>query len=207
SINQRGSQRTTNLDYEAKTSGGHNPLQDLRVGARVEDQFIPHQDLVRQIWPSRMDDSDTYASGLKIDKMLRGNLNSWHTLADLNLPVGALTPGQTWKLNPKQVFLDYLYGFDPEQNCILQGDYLGSYRKDNQQIGVVRLQGEITDGRGNNKPVGRIAGLALLDGNNRRVLEVIIRCDVSKQVSGTTMLDPTSSIEGFMQLRLQNADS
>jgi S1-C subfamily serine protease len=205
-LNSRGGQRNCRLDYEATTAGGKTAIKDYKVGARVEDQAIPHQYLTSQLWTNRMDESDTYAGGLKMANLLKANFNSWHAVSDLQLPKEALAVGKSWKTTARTVTVDYLYGFDNDTKCTFQCDYLGSYGEGSKLIGVVRVQGEVTDSN-SNASAGRISGLALIDGNTREMLDLMIRCDIRKRASGNSTLDASTSMEGFMQLRLQRKGS
>ncbi len=195
------------LDYESTTSGGKEPLKELKVGVRANEEPLPHQALLQQFWTNRMEDNETYATSMKISKMLRGNLNGWHDLAQLNIPKESLTVGKSWKVPVRPVTVDYLFGFDAQQQCTLQCEYLGSFGQGSQLIGVIRVQGDIVDPSNNNASFGKLSGLALVDGSNRQLLDFMIRCDARKRTTGPSTLDANSSIEGFMQLRLQRKDS
>lgn len=196
------------LDYESTTSGGKETLKDtLKVGARVNETALPHQALLQRFWLNRMDDNETYASTLKMTNLLKGNLNGWHDLAQLNIPKETLTVGKSWKLPARPVTIDYLFGFDAEQQCTLQCEYLGSYGDGNKLIGVIRVQGDLVDPSSKNVSFGKLSGLALVDGSTRQLLDFMIRCDARKRTTGPSTAEANSSIEGDMQLRLQRKDS
>jgi hypothetical protein len=195
------------LDYESTTLGGKEVLKDtLKVGARINEQALPHQSLLQRFWTNRRDENESFSLPLKLPNVLRDNLNGWHDLAQLNIPRDTLTVGKSWKLPPRPVTIDYLFGFDAEQQCTLQCEYLGSYGDGSKLIGVIRILGDVVDPSTKNVSYGKLSGLALVDGTTRQLLDFMIRCDARKRTTGSSTVEANSSIEGGMQLRLQSKD-
>ena len=135
--------------------------------------------------------------------VLQSNLNRWHDLAQLDVPKEIVPVGKTWKVKESPVTLDYLFGCDVDQPCNLSCEYLGCYQEGSRLIGVVRVQGAIADPAATSAKYGKFSGLALIDGNSRQLLDMMIRCDVRKRTNGPNIMSGTISVDGDMQLRLQ----
>lgn len=191
------------MDYEAIVSGGNQNLKDLRAGARANDRALPHK-LLQQYWASRVPPEEEYAqSNVKLTSLLKTSLNRWHDLAQLDIPKEQVPVGTVWKVPQRPVTLDYLFGFEQELPSDLSCEYLGSYQEGNKLIGVIRLQGTVSEKASNGAKFGKYSGLALIDGNNRQLLDLMLRCDVRKRVTGTIIIEGSASVDGVMQLRLQ----
>jgi S1-C subfamily serine protease len=204
SMNTSRGSLTVRLDYEGMTSGGTQPIKDPRIGARADDRPIAHQTLQRW-WSNRIPDDQTFQSGstMKLPQLLQPNLNRWHDLAQLDVPKEVVPVGKVWKVKERPVTLDYLFGCDSDQPCNLSCEYLGCYQEGSRLIGVVRVQGSIADPATNNTKYGKFSGLALIDGNSRQLLDMMIRCDVRKRTTGPNITNGAVSVDGDMQLRLQ----
>lgn len=193
---------TVRLDYEGLTSGGNQAIKDIRIGARADDRPIAHQTLQRW-WSNRVPDDQPLQSSMKLPVLLQPNLNRWHDLAQLDVPKEVVPVGKVWKVKERPVTLDYLFGFDADQPCNLSCEYLGCYQEGSRLIGVIRVQGNIADPATANTKYGKFSGLALIDGNSRQLLDMMIRCDVRKRTNGPNIMSGTISVDGDMQLRLQ----
>lgn len=198
------------MDYAATTTGKNQPLKDLRIGAKAGDRAFSHQTLNR-LWQNRIGENDIISQGVKLSTMLTGNLGQWQAIAQLNVPRDSVPVGKSWKLQPQSVFLDYLFGYDAEQQCRLSCEYLGAYEETGNLVGVIRVHGDITDTKEQKTPYGKLSGLALIDGKTRQLIDFMLRCDARKKVSSGnssgTLPDPYPSIEGVMQLRMQRKGS
>lgn len=191
------------MDYEALVSGGKQALKDLRVGARASDRPMPHK-LLQRYWANRVPpDDENDQSAAKLTTLLKTSLNRWHDLAQLDVPKEAIKVGAVWKVPQRPVTLDYLFGFDDEQPSNLSCEYLGSYQDGSKLIGVIRLQGTMADTAKPDAKFGKYSGLALIDGNSRQLLDMMLRCDVRKRTTGANMIEGGVSVDGVMQLRLQ----
>lgn len=201
---------TTRVDYASTTAGEKSALKDLRVGAKYDDHSIAHQSLQR-MWINRIPEEESYAqnqNGVKLTSALKENLNQWHDLAQLNIPKETVELGKSWKVAARTVMLDYLFGYDPNQLCTLNCEYIGSFTEGSRTIGVLRLQGSMADASSPNTPFGKVTGLALIDGASRQMLDFMLRCDARKRTtSGNSRVGSSPSIDGVMQLRLQKKDS
>lgn len=192
---------TVKIDYQSTTNGGNQALKELKVGARYDEKALPHVALQR-LWQNRQGDEGTYQPSVKLTDALKNNLNQWHETGLLNAPADKLVVGKTWKTTPRKVTLDYLFGFDADQLIDLQCEYLGAYTEGSKNIGVVRLHGSITEPSQSQK-YGKCSGLALIDGDTRQLLDLMLRADSRKRTVGPNSIDSNCGIEGVMQLRLQ----
>ena len=193
---------TVRLDYEGLTSGGNQAIKEIRIGARADDRPIAHQTLQRW-WANRIPEDQPLQTSIKLPEVLQSNLNRWHDLAQLDVPKEVVPVGKAWKVKERPVTLDYLFGFDADQPCNLSCEYLGCYQEGSRLIGVVRVQGAIADPAATSAKYGKFSGLALIDGNSRQLLDMMIRCDVRKRTNGPNIMSGTISVDGDMQLRLQ----
>jgi hypothetical protein len=191
---------TIKLDYQSNTAGGNQALKELKVGARYEDRTMPHSSLQR-LRQNRQGEDETFKSPVKLTDALKKNLNQWHDAGALGAPREKLVVGKTWKANSHSVTLDYLFGYDADQQLNLSCEYLGAYVDGSKTIGVVRMQGEISEQ--GQKPHSKCSGLALIDGETRQLIDFMLRADGRKRTSGPVSIDSSASIEGVMQLRLQ----
>lgn len=207
-INARTGSYSTRIDYAATTQGAQQALKDLHVGAKINDRSLPHQYL-QQYWSTRIPDDEVYSrNGLKLTTALKSNLNQWHDLSQLNVPTETIKPGKSWKLSARPVVMDYLVGFDANQQCSMTCEYLGAYTDNSRLIGVIRIQGDVSDISMKGTPYAKVAGLALIDGTSRQLIDLMIRCDARKRATGgNSRLGSSPSIDGTMQLRLQRKDS
>jgi hypothetical protein len=192
------------LDYEGNISGGTQALKDLRVGARAEDHPMAHQTLLR-LWTNRIPEDQSFRTSAKLTTLLQPNLNLWHDVAQLDVPKDSIAVGKSWKVTKRPVTLDYLFGFDAEQSCELSCEYLGSYQEGNRLIGVVRVLGSLSEGSTPKVSYGKFSGLALIDGQNRQLLDLMLRCDARKRTTGPNALGNYVTIDGVMQLRLKRS--
>ncbi|HQR06010.1 MAG TPA: trypsin-like peptidase domain-containing protein [Gemmatales bacterium] len=190
------------LDYEGMTSGGTQTLKDLRVGGRIDDRPYPHK-VLQRIWSNRVTEEDVSQSSSKLTSLLKANLNHWHDLAQLDVPKEPIAVGAVWKVPQRLVTLDFLFGFDAHQQTNLSCEYLGSFQEGARLIGVIRLQGTMADGSAPNTKYGKVSGLALIDGNSRQLLDLMLRGDVRKTTTGPNVLGGSARVDGVMQLRLQ----
>lgn len=192
------------MDYEALASGGTQPVKDLRVGVRANEQPLPHKLLLHRYWTNRVPPEEEYSSGSpKLASLMKTSLNRWHDVAQLDVSKEAIPVGTVWKLSQRPVTLDYLFGFEPEQPSNITCEYLGSFQEGSRLIGVIRLQGTIGTGNNAAAKFGKYSGLALIDGNSRQLLDLMLRCELRKRVAGAIMIEGANSVDGVMQLRLQ----
>jgi len=203
-VNTNRGSLAVRLDYEVNTSGGTQPLKNLRVGARADDRPLAHQTL-QQIWSNRISEEGDPQASRKLTAVLQTNLNRWHDLAQLDIPNEKIAVGKTWKVKQRPVTLDYLFGFDGDQSSSLSCEYLGSFKEGNRLIGAIRIQGDIGEAQNLNAKYGKFSGIALVEANSRQLLDMMLRCDVRKRTTGSNALRSPISVDGVMQLRLQRS--
>ncbi|MFT3878391.1 MAG: hypothetical protein QM703_01885 [Gemmatales bacterium] len=163
---------------------------------------MPHKTLQR-LWADRIPEDETSQPSMKLTSLLKNSLNHWHDLAQLDVPKTKITVGTNWKVPQRTVMLDYLFGADGEQQANLSCEYLGSFQEGTRLIGVIRLQGTLAGNDNPNAKYGKFSGLALIDGNSRQLLDMMLRCDLRKSTTGANALGGTIGLDGLMQLRLQ----
>jgi uncharacterized protein (TIGR03067 family) len=118
--------------------------------------------------------------------------------ATVALPVGELTPGQTWT-EPRNLRVDTLDGRPTPCTSDVAYKFLGVRQLDGQTVAVIQLSGPL-NGLGGNTPIGKLRGTVDVDVKTGRVLRGKAILDANIQKTQRAIINRRSVVVSRYQI-------